>query len=145
MSTLLTRLSKWYPLALCVLVLLSVLFPGRQRRQVDALNARLDSLDAINASLRNDIVQLVGYVRQLYDGDASPADVPDGAFAGDAPLFVSGGRYTRCAGVDGVGLGADTWLIGDQSPWGVIASAYPGGFQTDLGCFTFFELTKKKD
>lgn len=147
MSISLTRRFDRYAPHLCVLVLvLSAIFPGRDLRTVRDLRAEFDAIKAENASLREDFASTLRFIREFdwtsCGGAVPDVDAPDGASA-SGPRVADGCAYTRCRGVDGVRRGNDTWLVGDTSPWGVIVSAFRGGFSTDDGSvYSYFSLVE---
>ena len=130
------------PYCAVLLVGYSVVHPSRDIREVRALRAEFDTLRSDNAKLRDQFLQTLQFIRNLDITQFAQVSEADGTGGGGestpAAVSVDGGRFMRAHGLDGISVGADWWLVGDCSPWGVIESAYRGGFVAD-GCrYTFY-------
>lgn len=139
------------PLLCFILLGVSLLFPSRDIRTVRDLRREFDALRAENAIIRDDFARTISFLRD-YDWSALGAqstgatltDAPDGA-PSERARVASGCTYTRCRGLDGVRRGNDTWLVGDYSPWGIVSTAYRGGFIADGVSWSFWTLNEGLD
>lgn len=140
------RLAPIMPLICTVLVLYSILFPSRESKTIVSMRRELDSLAAENATYRSNLVASVRYVRDLLE-KYPQADVAGGVESSPARGFdsrppappVPSGTYFVANGRSGFRSSGGYWLVGDDSPWGVVESVYRGGFVADGQRYCFLD------
>lgn len=128
-------ISKLAPVLALLACVFSVLFPNRDLRLCRSLSADVDKLRGEVSRLSGDLTQTVYWIRdELPNLVFSPPSTPEavGDTSPAAPgVEVAGGQYMVARGVDGFTRGADWWVVGDTSPWGVVEKVYRGGFVAD--------------
>lgn len=143
------RFAPLFPLICCILVFYSILFPSRDRRMIVSIRADLDRLASENALYRTNLLASVSYVRDLVNSGAlyrGSDGMEEGGGDSAGPRFsppalppVPPSSYFVAQGRAGFRSGSAYWLVGDDSPWGVIDSVYRGGFVADGLRYSFVD------
>lgn len=126
------------PIFATLAVVASVLFPNKYSREVASLRADLETYHQDNETLRAQFASVLTFIHD-YDfkpivaeclsetgggGVARKRDIP-------RPPVSSDFSYMRVGNRDGFRVGKEYWLVGQMSPWGLIESAFQGGFVAD--------------